>query len=150
MTPDIPAARRDLRRAAYLFLGTVAALAFGVLPQVAADSFPGATPQRALPALWTISALYVVAGGALMGYAPHAHARTTIGAWLCLLIGFMAAFGAGPLFDASGSYAGHGPALHLSAWVLALSAVASIASLVLIVRAWLRLPGHDPLSRGIE
>ncbi len=120
---------RVLLIACSLLLVVVAlVIAFGVIPSVKVDTFPHATPERAVPAFWVNCTLQLLAAGFFLSVSITTRGRTVpsmiLQTILCLLV-FLLGYG---LTDAALAYLGHGPQIHLTAIILFASAAATYIS----------------------
>ncbi len=123
---------RILLAGAVLTIATSLLIAGVVIPPLRADTFPAATPERAVPALWRVAAVNAAfAAAAVAGFHTRHHILTVLLGSLVLLVGLL-------LADAASALSGHGPAMHgatVALWVCvgcnvaggALIAVAAIA-----------------------
>ena len=104
--------RRMLLIGAALMLASAASVAVSVIPAVRADTFPHATPERAVPAFWVAIVLDVlVAGTALASGRFGYRVLAGIMGIVALLLGLA-------LVDAATAYPAHGPAMHAVVVVL--------------------------------
>jgi len=111
---------RLLLFAAMATLATAAVLAMSVIPPVRADAFPGAAPERAVPAFWVNAILNVlVAARALSasrlgdGAPTRRRVWTGVAGVIALLLGLA-------LIDAAVAFRAHGPAMQgavVALWV---------------------------------
>jgi hypothetical protein len=104
--------------AAAVHAGIAATIATAVLPAVVADAFPAATPERAVPALWVITAAnlllalwYFAIGAGHLRISAVARLAWAIGLVLSLLV-------TAPLLDAAFAYWSHGQAMRVAAIAL--------------------------------
>ncbi|HEX4932344.1 MAG TPA: hypothetical protein VFV33_04140 [Gemmatimonadaceae bacterium] len=123
--------QRLLMLAAALLSGSATIVAFLVIPLVAADTFPGASPERAVPAFWGhVGLVRLVAAAALtasrLGPARARLRRVLAGAaaLLALVLGLL-------LVDAAMAFRGHGSGMYtavVALWVcVGLDVAAGIA-----------------------
>ena len=93
---------RLLRVGVVLMLATAGVIALAVIPAVRADTFPGATPHRAIPAFWAIVALNVVmVAAAVAAFRARYRVILSLLGVMTLLLGLV-------LIDAAAAYSGHG------------------------------------------
>jgi hypothetical protein len=134
--------RRILVFAALLMLASAAVVAFGVIPAVRADTYPSATPDRAVPAFWVNAVLTVLGAAAALACLRVAASRATLRRALSGVPGLLALLLGLVLIDAATAYPQHGPAMHgavVALWVCAgfdLLAGASLLGLALVWRRW--------------
>lgn len=131
--------QRMLLLGAFLALASAAVIAVGVIPRVRADTFPGATPDRAIPAFWVNVLLTVLAAAAALASARLGSNRATLRRVLPGAAGVVAMLLGLALMDAAAAYSGHGPGMYTASaalWVCACLDLAGGASMV--VSAFLR------------
>jgi len=104
--------RRILMLAAALTLASAAFLAFGVIPPVRADTFPSATPDRAVPAFWGNVLLLLVVAAAAVTSSRLGLNRSTLRRVLAGVPGLLALVLGLLLIDAATAFSGHGPGMH--------------------------------------
>jgi hypothetical protein len=110
--------RRSLLLSAALLVLAALVIILGVIPPVKTDTFPLATPERAVGAFMVSAALYLLFAAALVIIGLRAAGRTrrlTFGLWSLALLTFSFAFA---LNDAAFAFRGHGPALHVAVILL--------------------------------
>jgi len=112
--------QRMLMLAAALMLASAAIVAFGVIPLVRADTFPGAAPDRAVPAFWANVVLALSVAAAAAAASRLGSDRATLRRGLAGVPGLLA-LGVGlVLIDAATAFSGHGPGMHgavVALWV---------------------------------
>ncbi|MEK0418036.1 MAG: hypothetical protein RI949_2042 [Pseudomonadota bacterium] len=112
-----------------------------VVPQVLADPFEGATPQKAVPALQAM-ALFDVSMA--VGLVLFKHRWSQPGALRFSALGLLsvALLIQGLAYaDASMAYLGHGPEMELVVWVLGAMALALILAATRLARSIWEVPG---------
>jgi hypothetical protein len=98
-----------------LVLASAAVVAFGVIPLVRADTYPQATPDRAVPAFWANVLLSV-----LVAAAAFASSRAAVRRILPGVAGIVAVLLGLVLIDAATAFSGHGPGMRgavVALWV---------------------------------
>jgi hypothetical protein len=104
--------QRILMPAAALMLTSAAIVAFGVIPLVRTDTFPGAVPDRAVPAFWANGVLVLIVAAAAVTASRLGLERATLRRVLAGVSGLLA-LGVGlALIDAATAFSGHGPGMH--------------------------------------
>ncbi len=95
-------------------LATAAVIALAIRPAVRTDTFPGATPNRAVPAFWVN---VVLNSGLAVAAVAVFRARYRV---LLSLVGLITLLLAVALVDAATAYPAHGPSMHgvvVALWV---------------------------------
>jgi len=125
--------QRILMLAAALMLTSAGIVAFGVIPLVRADTFPGAAPDRAVPAFWGNVVLVLSVAAAAVTASRLGLERATLRRVLAGVPGLLA-LGVGlVLIDAATAFSGHGPGMHgavVALWVCVCLDVAAGIGLV--------------------
>ena len=131
--------QRILMLSAALLLASAAFVTFGVIPPVRVDTFPGATPEGAVPALWANVLLVLLVAVAAVTSSRLGLTRATlrrvvagVPGLLVLLLGLL-------LIDAATAYSEHGPGMHgavVALWGCVCLDVA--AGVGMVGSAWLR------------
>ena len=115
---------------AALMLASASVVAFGVIPPVRADTFPGATPDRAVPAFGGNALLALLVAAAAAASSRLGLSRATLRRALAGIAGLLALVLGLALIDAATAYSGHGPGMHgvvVALWVcVCLDVVAGI------------------------
>lgn len=123
--------QRILKLGAALLLVSAALVAFVVIPLVRADTFPGAAPNRAVPAFWGNVLLVLLAAAAAVSSSRLGSNRATLRRVLAGVPGFLALVLGLLLIDAAAAFSGHGPGMHgavVALWVcVCLDVAAGIA-----------------------
>lgn len=112
--------QRLLMLAAVLLVVSAAIVALGVIPLVRADTFPGAAPERAVPAFWGNVALVLLVAAAAITASRLRWSRATLRRVLVGVSGLVALLLGLLLIDAASAFSGHGPAMHravVALWV---------------------------------
>ncbi len=127
--------RRILLTACALAFSMAATILVAVIPPVAADTSPGATPDRAVPAFGIMAVLNVYAGVAfLIAKSPKTgRANRPIAAITALLV-----IALGAVLAAAGSAAAGRPHMGLGAAGLVVAALGNLAAGILVLVAVLR------------
>jgi len=105
---------------AALMLVSAAIVAFGMIPLVRADTFPGAAPDRAVPAFWANVLLVLLVVAAAVTSSRLGSNRATLRRVLAGVAGFLALVLGLLLIDAAAAFSGHGPGMHravVALWV---------------------------------
>lgn len=124
---------------AALLVAVALALTLGVIPRVKGDAFPGATPERAVPVLWGLSACQIVAALALALLASQPVPHGVAWRFLTGFLGVLVLLWGCALLDGAFAYWGHGPFMHLPAVLLfACTAASLVASILVLIRAFSR------------
>jgi len=103
-----------------LMLVSAAIVTFGVIPLVRADTFPGAAPDRAVPAFWANVLLVLLVAAAAVTSSRLGSNRATLRRVLAGVTGFLALVLGLLLIDAAAAFSGHGPGMHgavVALWV---------------------------------
>jgi hypothetical protein len=103
--------RRLLLFAAAATFATAAVLAMAVIPPVRADTFPHATPERAVPAFWLNVILNILVAAAAFDSSRFRSGRAARPRIWGGLAGLVALLLAVALMDAAAALAAHGPAM---------------------------------------
>lgn len=112
--------RRILVLGAAFMLASAAVVAFDVIPPVRTDTFPLATPDRAVPAFWGNVLLALLVAAAALASSRVGSTRATLRRVLSGVLGLLALLLGLLLIDAATAFSGHGPAMHravLALWV---------------------------------
>ena len=112
--------QRILMLGAALMLVSAAIVAFGVIPLVRGDTFPGAAPDQAVPAFWANVLFVLLAVVAAVGSSRIGSNRATLRRVLAGVSGFLALVLGLLLIDAAAAFSGHGPGMHgavVALWV---------------------------------
>ncbi len=97
-----------------LLFATAGVITLAIIPAVRADTFPGATPDRAVPAFWVNVVLNIGLGVAAIAVF-RARYRVLLG-----VVGVITMLLAAALVDAATAYPAHGPSMHgvvVALWV---------------------------------
>lgn len=111
---------RILLLGAALLLASAAIVAFGVIPSVRSDTFPRATPDRAVPAFWENVLLSVLVSATALASSRAGSTRATLRRVLPGVAGLVALLLGLLLIDAATAFSGHGPEMHravVALWV---------------------------------
>jgi len=131
--------QRFLMLGAALLLVSAALVAFGVIPLVRADTFPGAMPDSAVLAFWANVLFVLLVAAAAVASARLGSNHPTLRRVLAGVPGFLALALGLLLIDAAAAFSGHGAAMHgavVALWVcVGLDVAAGIA---MVVSAFMR------------
>ncbi|TFG50841.1 MAG: hypothetical protein E4H37_08735 [Gemmatimonadales bacterium] len=112
--------QRILMLGAALMLVSAAIVAFGVIPLVRVDTFPGAAPDQAVPAFWGNVLLLLLVAAAAVTSSRLGSNRATLRRALAGVPGLLALVLGLLLIDAATAFSGHGPGMHgavVALWV---------------------------------
>jgi hypothetical protein len=141
MTVSLLFRRRMLLVCAALLAAVALVGALGVIPPVQAATFPGATPESAVPAFWVNIGLNLVAAATLVFIAIWSKGRSWISTSVLVVIGLVALFLGIALTDAFFAYQAAGPSMQTVAILLSFCAAADfLAGVLVVITAFLRLP----------
>ncbi|MFQ5398576.1 MAG: hypothetical protein ACE5E7_03165 [Anaerolineae bacterium] len=132
--------RGSLLIAAALLVAVAVLIAVGIIPPVKTDTFPQATPERAVPAFWVnvVFTFVVAVVLGVIGFRTTGRSRwSTIVLWSLGLLTLLLAFA---LNDAALAYRGHGPALRTATILLHFCSVADLVAALVILSVALFLP----------
>lgn len=128
--------RRLLLIGAVLLVAVALVIAWAVIPPVRADTFPGATPESAVPAFWIIVSFQVLAA-AVVGLT--ATRITTVGrAWrpvILIPLALLVLLAAYALEEPGRAYSREGPAMQTASVVLLAGAASDLVAAVLMMAA---------------
>jgi hypothetical protein len=110
--------RRVLILGAALMLVSASLVAFGVIPLVRADTFPGAAPDRAVPAFWVNVLLSLLVAVAAVPSSRLGSNRATLRRALAGVLGLLALVLGLFLIDAATAFSRHGAGTHGAVVVL--------------------------------
>jgi quinol-cytochrome oxidoreductase complex cytochrome b subunit len=132
--------RSSLLIVAALLVAVAVLIAVGIIPPVKNDTFPRATPERAVPAFFVnvVYNLVVAVVLGVIGFRTTGRSRwSTIVLWSVGLLTLLFAYA---LNDAAFAYRGHGPALHTATILLHFCSVADLVAALVALIAALFLP----------
>ena len=112
--------QRILMLGAALMLASASVVVFGVIPPVRTDTFPGATPDSAVPAFWGNVLLVLLVAAAAVTSSRLGSNRATLRRALAGVPGLLALVLGLLLIDAAAAFSGHGPGMHgavVALWV---------------------------------
>jgi hypothetical protein len=113
--------------------------ALGVVPPVQAATFPGATPESAVPAFWVNIGLNFVAAAILVCIAIWSKGRSWISTSGLVVIGLVTMFLGIALTDAFFAFQAAGPSMHTVSILLFFCAAADfLAGALVVIIAFLR------------
>jgi hypothetical protein len=113
--------------------------ALGVVPPVQAATFPGATPESAVPAFWVNIGLNFVAAAILVCIAIWSKGRSWISTSGLVVIGLVTMFLGIALTDAFFAFQEAGPSMHTVSILLFFCAAADfLAGALVVIIAFLR------------
>jgi hypothetical protein len=131
---------RSLNAIATLFLVVAFIVALAVIPFVKFYSFPGATPENALPVFWSIAFYKFIVGTIFMFVAYHFTGRSNLLSVFFVVMAtvdfiLMIAF-----IDTALAYRSHGIAMHIATILLLSCSIANLLTVLLIIRAVILSP----------
>lgn len=138
MTVSLAFCRRSLLISAVLLVAVALVVAAAIIPPVRVDTFPLATPDRAVAAFW-VEVVFNVLAATVVGFiAIRTTGRSRPSTFVLGLLAFLVLlFGYG-LTDAALAFRAHGPALHAARMSLFFcSATDLLAALLVIATAFL-------------
>jgi hypothetical protein len=106
-------------------------VATSVIPPVRTDTFPGATPERAVPAFWFTVACNGFAAAVFLALAARAKGRSVLATIVVTFISLLLLFLVLAFADAGEAYLSEGPAMHVPSIILFICSVASFMAAVL-------------------
>jgi hypothetical protein len=110
--------RRILFVSAALAVVVAVVIIAGVMPSVRADVYPGARPEKAIPAFWANVAISLLVAAVLMGLALASERRGRCRRVVTGLAGLTILLCGVALLDAGAAFGHHGPTLSLVSTVL--------------------------------
>jgi hypothetical protein len=132
--------RSSLLTCAALLIAVALVVAAGVIPPVKADTFPGATPEGAVPAFWGCVVLSLLAATVLGFIAIRTKGRSSLSTTFLVLLAFLVLLLAFALTDAAFAYHSEGPAMQTAAILLFLCSAADLLAAVLVITTAFLLP----------
>ena len=136
--------RRMLLVCAALLAAAAIVEAFGVIPPVQAATFPGVTPERAVPAFWVNIGLNFAAAAILVCIAIWSKGRSWISTSVLVVIGLVALFLGIALTDAFFAFKEAGPSMQTVSMLLLFCAAADfLAGVLVVITAFLRPQKHE-------
>ncbi len=135
--------RRSLRAAAALMVGVALVVAAGVVPLTRADTFPTATPEKAVPVFWGAAILNLLGAACLMfigARAGRGRRPSPVDLGSLAFLSFVVAF----LLAPTVTFMRHGPSMVIAGILGGLCAVVEFAVTLLIGSIALRLPTGEP------
>ena len=139
MTVSLLFRRRMLLVCAALLVAVAIVVALGVIPPVQVATFPGATPESAVPAFWVNIGLNFVAAVTLVFIAIWSKGRSWISTSVLVVIGLVALFLGIALTDAFFAFQAAGPSMQtVSILLFFCAAVDFLAGALVITTAFLR------------
>lgn len=139
MTVSLLFCRRMLLVCAVLFAAVAIVVALGVIPPVQAATFPGATPESAVPAFWVNIGLNFVAAVTLVFIAIWSKGRSWISTSVLVAIGLVTMFLGIALTDAAFAYQLEGASMQTVSILLFFCAAADfLAGALVVITAFLR------------
>jgi len=111
ITVNLSSCRRFILTGAALLVGVALIVAAGVIPPVTADTYPSATPERAVPALWVIVVLHILVATVLVFIAIRTTGRSRLPTIVLGFLAFLTIVLGYAFTDGAFAYRGHGPAM---------------------------------------
>jgi hypothetical protein len=131
--------RRMLLACAVLLVAVAIVVALGVIPPVQLATFPGATPERAVPAFWVTVGLNFITAATLVCIAIWSKGRSWISTSVLVIIGLVALFLGIALTDAFFAFQEAGPSMQTVSMLLFFCAAADfLAGALVVTTAFLR------------
>ena len=131
--------RRILLACAVLLVAVAIVVALGVIPPVQVATFPGATPERAVPAFWVTVGLNFITAATLVCIAIWSKGRSWISTSVLVVIGLVALFLGIALTDAFFAFQEAGPSMQTASILLFFCAAADfLAGVLVVTTAFLR------------
>lgn len=144
MTVSLLFRRRMLLVCAALLAAGAIVVALGVIPPVQATTFPGITPERAVPAFWVAVGLNFIAAAILVCIAIWSKGRSWISTSALVIIGLVALFLGIALTDAFFAFQEAGPSTQTVSRLLFFSAAADfLGGALVVITAFLRPQKHE-------
>ena len=125
--------RRMLLASAALLAAGAIVVALGVIPPVQDATFPGITPERAVPAFWAAIGLNFIAAAILVCIAIWSKGRSWISTSVLVVTGLAALFLGIALTDAFFAFQEAGPSMQTVSMLLIFCAAADFLAGVLVV-----------------
>ena len=139
MTVSLLFRRRMLLVCAALLAAGAIVVALGVIPPVQAATFPGVTPERAVPAFWVSVGLNFIAAAILVCIAIWSKGRSWLSTSGLIIIGLVALFLGIALTDAFFAFQAAGPSMQTVSMLLFFCAAADfLAGALVVITAFLR------------
>jgi hypothetical protein len=137
MAVSLKAGRVSLTASSFLLVAVALVIALLVIPAARADAFPGAAPERAVPAFWVNVALQLAASAVFLIEGITTRGRTLLSMIGLTVLGIVVLLLGLALTDAAAAYLGHGPPMHVTAILLfAASAATCVSALIAISVAY--------------
>ena len=93
-----------------LIVAAALALAFMVIPAVRIDTYPGATPEMAIPVFWKIAVIHLLFAAALISIIRNLQGMSrALGITLLVFIGVLLLIMGLVMSDGASAYLHHGP-----------------------------------------
>ena len=144
MTVSLLFRRRMLLVCAALLVAGAIVVALGVIPPVQVATFPGATPESAVPAFWVNVGLNFIAAATLVCIAIWSKGRSWISTSVLVVIGLVTLFLGIALTDAFFAFQAAGPSMQTVSILLFFCAAADfLAGVLVITTAFLRPKKHE-------
>ena len=125
--------RRMLLASAALLAAGAIVVALGVIPPVQDATFPGVTPESAVPAFWAAIGLNFIAAAILVCIAIWSKGRSWISTSVLVVTGLAALFLGIALTDAFFAFQEAGPSMQTVSMLLIFCAAADFLAGVLVV-----------------
>ena len=131
--------RRMLLACAALLAAGAIVVALGVIPPVQDATFPGVTPESAVPAFWAAIGLNFIAAAILVCIAIWSKGRSWISTSVLVVTGLAALFLGIALTDAFFAFQEAGPSMQTVSMLLFFCAAADfVAGVLVVITAFLR------------
>jgi len=125
--------RRILLVCAVLFVVVAIVVALGVIKSVQADTFPGATPERAVPAFRVIMGLNLLDAVIIVFIFIWLRGRSWISTSILIILGLVALLFGIALIDAAFAYKSEGPSMQIVSILIFFCAAADFLAGALVI-----------------
>ncbi len=113
-----------------------------VIPHVLSDTTPGASPDRAVPAFWVITALHLLILGLLTGSILVSRRGRRLRKIFLVIPGIILFVMSMLMLDAAEAYLGHQPGMFSTATILFFGAFSDMMAGVIMIMLPTRFPDH--------
>ena len=117
---------RMLMSCTVLLLLVATLLALSVIPAVKSDSYPGTTPDRAVPAFWVNFGITIIAATICAAIVLVSKERSRASTSSLVVVGLIVLMLGLALVDAAAAYRSHGPSMQSISTILFICATVDI------------------------